>query len=152
MSNVGKMSQVLNAYPVGSIYMSVNSTNPGELFGGTWEQIQGRFLLGQGSGYSAGATGGEANHTLSTSEIPAHNHYQRKPVAGYSGWGNDTLKVSEWGYVFNWNGTTFTNTGYTDYSSHTTVGGNGYTNNTGGGSAHNNMPPYLVVYIWKRTA
>lgn len=55
MSNVGKMSQVLNAYPVGSIYMSVNSTNPGELFGGTWEQIQGRFLLGQGSGYSAGA-------------------------------------------------------------------------------------------------
>lgn len=49
MSNVGKISQVLNAYPVGSIYMSVNSTNPGELFGGTWEQIQGRFLLEQGS-------------------------------------------------------------------------------------------------------
>lgn len=46
MSNVGKTSQVLNAYPIGSIYMSVNSTNPGELFGGTWEQIQGRFLLG----------------------------------------------------------------------------------------------------------
>lgn len=49
MSNVGKISQVLNAYPVGSIYMSVNSTNPDELFGGTWEQIQGRFLLEQGS-------------------------------------------------------------------------------------------------------
>lgn len=70
MSNVGKMSQVLNAYPVGSIYMSVNSTNPGELFGGTWEQIQGRFLLGQGSGYSVGAMGGEANHALSVSELP----------------------------------------------------------------------------------
>ena len=54
MSNVGKMSQVLNAYPVGSIYMSVNSTNPGELFGGTWEQIQGRFLLEQGSGLFCG--------------------------------------------------------------------------------------------------
>lgn len=54
MSNVGKMSQALNAYPVVSIYMSVNSTNSGELFGGTWEQIQGRFLLGQGSSYSAG--------------------------------------------------------------------------------------------------
>lgn len=54
MSNVGKMSQVLNAYPVGSIYMSVNSTNSGELFGGTWEQIQGRFLLEQGSGLFCG--------------------------------------------------------------------------------------------------
>ena len=75
MSNVGKMSQVLNAYPVGSIYMSVNSTNPGELFGGTWEQIQGRFLLGQGSGYSAGAIGGEANHALSDNEMPSHRHW-----------------------------------------------------------------------------
>ena len=74
MSNVGKMSQVLNAYPVGSIYMSVNSTNPGELFGGTWKQIQGRFLLGQGSGYSAGAMGGEASHTLTVAEMPSHYH------------------------------------------------------------------------------
>lgn len=87
MSNVGKMSQVLNAYPVGSIYMSVNSTNPGELFGGTWEQIQGRFLLGQGSGYSAGTVGGEADHALSDREMPSHRHIVSILAKGYSGWG-----------------------------------------------------------------
>ena len=57
-------------YPVGSIYMSVNSTSPAELFGGTWEQIKDTFLLGSGS-YTLGATGGEKTHTLSESELPA---------------------------------------------------------------------------------
>lgn len=148
MSNVGKMSQVLNAYPVGSIYMSVNSTNPGELFGGTWEQIQGRFLLGQGSGYSAGATGGEASHTLSTSEIPAHSHYENIMVQGYSCWGSYT--TSSYSVAIDY--TTGDYHGPNKSLHAATVGQNASTNNTGGGSAHNNMPPYLVVYIWKRTA
>lgn len=138
MSNVGKMSQVLNAYPVGSIYMSVNSTNPGELFGGTWEQIQGRFLLGQGSGYSAGATGGEAEHTLSVSELPSHRHTGLDIDNVYIfGWDNGTKPGTDWMRQLNQGNSTANRitTGY-----------------TGGGSAHNNMPPYLVVYIWKRTA
>ena len=143
MSNVGKMSQVLNAYPVGSIYMSVNSTNPGELFGGTWEQIQGRFLLGQGSGYSAGATGGEASHILTIAEMPAHNHNTPRlngdsnyPIYFPASWGA-SLKGQSLGVA----------------TQVTTNNGFWFVNQTNGsGSAHNNMPPYLVVYIWKRTA
>ena len=55
--------QIDNIYPVGSIYMSVNSTNPGSLFGGTWEQIEGKFLLACDSTYTAGSTGGNSSHT-----------------------------------------------------------------------------------------
>lgn len=63
-------------YPVGSIYMSVNSTSPAVLFGGTWARISGQFLLGAGSGYNAGDAGGNPNglHTLQIEEMPAHNH------------------------------------------------------------------------------
>ena len=74
----------LDAYPVGSIYMSTNSANPGTLFGGTWEAFgQGRVLIGAGEGtdansvkktFTGGATGGEYEHTLTTAEMPAHNH------------------------------------------------------------------------------
>ena len=52
----------LSAWPIGSIYISMVSTNPGTLFGGTWVRMENRFLLGAGSGYAAGATGGEAAH------------------------------------------------------------------------------------------
>lgn len=147
MSNVGKMSQVLNAYPVGSIYMSVNSTNPGELFGGTWEQIQGRFLLGQGSGYSAGTVGGEANHVLSVNEMPEHNYQVHILAKGYSGWGSDGYADSEYST--------------TSWSNPPAYGGShintthvlmGRTGKDGDSQSHNNMPPYLVVYIWKRIA
>lgn len=65
---------IYNLYPVGSIYMSVNSTNPSNYFGGTWEQIKDRFLLACGSTYSNGSTGGETTHTLTVNEIPSHNH------------------------------------------------------------------------------
>ncbi len=77
-----------DVYPIGSIYMSVNAINPGNLFGGKWEQIQNRFLLAAGTSYNNGTTGGSAthtpsgtlsggavgNHTLTVSEIPAHTH------------------------------------------------------------------------------
>lgn len=139
MSNVGKMSQVLNAYPVGSIYMSVNSTNPGELFGGTWEQIQGRFLLGQGSGYSVGAMGGEANHALSVSELPKNIGHLNALSWASNNWMTDgSFSVEQ------------------KHKDRTSPGGSDWGDAlytlSGGGLAHNNMPPYLVVYIWKRTA
>lgn len=147
MSNVGKMSQALNAYPVVSIYMSVNSTNPGELFGGTWEQIQGRFLLGYGSGYSAGATSGEANHVLGINEISECNHWVHILAKGYSRWGSDGYSNGEYSTT-SWSnppayGGSHTNT------THVLMG---QTGKDGGSQSHNNMPPYLVVYIWKRIA
>lgn len=62
-------------YPVGAIYISVSPTSPETLFGfGTWEEIRGRFIIGAGDGYSAEETGGEAAHTLTVNEMPAHEH------------------------------------------------------------------------------
>ena len=108
--------------------MSVNATNPGTLFGGSWEQITGRFLLAAGGGYSAGTTGGEAAHKLTVAEMPAHTHgidYQGIYGAASGPW-NGGVAASGSGTV--------------------------NTKSTGSNSAHNNMPPYLVVYMWKRTA
>lgn len=65
-------------YPIGSIYLSVNNTNPETIFGGKWEQIKDKFLLACGSTYSNGSTGGEATHKLTTNEIPAHSHRVRR--------------------------------------------------------------------------
>lgn len=75
-----KLGTILDAYPVGSIYMSVNSTNPQTLFGGTWERITGKFLLAatdngsSGASQAAGRTGGAASVTLATGNLPSHKH------------------------------------------------------------------------------
>ena len=61
-------------YPVGSIYMSVNSTDPSSFLGGSWAPLKDRFLLAAGDKYAGGSTGGEASHTLTISEMPSHNH------------------------------------------------------------------------------
>ena len=123
-------------YPIGSIYMSVNNTNPGTLFGGTWTQLKDRFLLGAGNTYTNGGTGGSATHTLTVDEIPSHNHSFSYNNSIYDSWnyasesgGNITMKLG------------------------IPISGNKIgIASTGGGKAHNNMPPYLVVYMWKRTA
>ena len=130
---VGSNFVLDNVYPVGSIYMNVNSTNPGTLFGGTWEQIQGRFLLGMSSSYPAGSQGGEAEHTLTISELPNHTH----SIIAYSESGND-YSDSDANLSFTYNTTK--------------KGWSGRTGSVGNNQAHNNMPPYLSVYIWKRTA
>ena len=121
-------------YPVGSIYMSVNATNPKNLFGGTWERIQGRFLLGMSSSYPAGSQGGEATHTLTANEMPNHTHQYIDywTVAAASGTGRQAVK--------------FNNNNYSPESGGLSTG------SSGSGQPHNNMPPYLAVYIWKRTA
>lgn len=119
-------------YPVGSIYMSVNSASPATLFGGTWERIKDQFLLAAGDKYAAGKTGGEATHTLTENEIPAHRHSIWFPNAG--GEQSAAIGYPEAGSKNTW---------YAEASK---------TAGAGGGEAHNNMPPYLSVYVWKRTA
>lgn len=139
------------AYPVGSIYMSMNPTDPGKLFGGKWERIQNTFLLAAGSSYPAGSTGGEATHTLSENEMPNHKHPGATYAAGWNGWPYGTYPFEQTGYIFKWPDV-FVNSGAGDYSGY--VGGTDLpgTQTTGGGAPHNNMPPYLTVYMWQRVA
>lgn len=131
---------MLVLYPVGAVYISVNSTSPASLFGGEWTQIKGRFIIGTGTpennddgtspgsyDFAAGSKGGEATHTLTVDEMPSHAH---KVVTR-------TLAGNFQGY--------FTTTGNT-----TDTIGDIETKSAGGGAAHNNLPPYLAVYMWKR--
>lgn len=231
-------------YPVGSIYMSVNSTNPKDLFGGTWEQLKDRFLLGAGGSYSAGSTGGASTVALETGHLPGHTHSfsatsgsttashthsfsatsgavstghthslnsHTHSIPGHthsfsanfyirhgessgtatlaagtntsvttgaygSSWANgfktasyshkpDRLNIS--GKTGSTSATSGASSGSTGYQSNshthsvsgtTGSGGAGHTHSvsgttgsTGSGTAHNNMPPYLAVYVWKRT-
>ncbi len=118
-------------YPVGSIYMSVNNTNPTTLFGGTWERIEDRFLYGASTDYPLGSTGGEKEVTLTVAQMPSHTHGTglRAQIWYSSGNNNDWNQPPYIGHV----------------SGETTSG------STGGSQPHNNMPPYLAVYMWKRT-
>ena len=129
-------------YPVGSIYMSVNSADPGMLFGGTWQQIKDRFLLSAGDTYAAGNTGGSAKATL-----PSHTHTFGS--GGYQMWG---AKI----------GTGSTEPGNQisgDAKYYAAAKGKSTSNykwlenvDSKGVSdvSQANMPPYLAVYVWQR--
>lgn len=122
-------------YPIGSIYLSVNNANPSTLFGGTWVQIKDKFLLSAGDTYSGGDTGGEATHTLTIDEMPSHTHS--------SGSNSD-------GFVAHATGGGSYSAGYVNASGEMVF--YRQPENSGEGQAHNNMPPYLAVYVWQRTA
>lgn len=184
-------------YPVGSIYMSVNNVSPATLFGfGTWEQIKDTFLLACGDTYSNADTGGASTVTLTTDQIPSHNHSAssdstgahthargKMEIKGAASWQANGIYSGSWGYATadndvsgaltlsktakyggigdsgadspkngiqinfqaskNWTGATESKGDHT----HTIT-----VNANGGGQAHDNMPPYLAVNIWKRTA
>lgn len=141
-------------YPVGSIYLSVNDTDPGELFGGTWLQLKDRFLLAAGNTYAAGKTGGEAAVRLKEKEMPAHTHTEHAKVYGYPGW-EGTLQTDTYGFAFDYTKTTGAAHYYGPGSTIRNVATVSLYSNTGTsgkGEAHNNMPPYLAVYMWKRIA
>lgn len=137
---------LLTVYPVGSIYMSISETSPAALFGGTWESIGGRFLLGADATYTAGSTGGEATHKLTEDELPAlrgtinvhggengSNYWNPVGVFAGSETVDKYIKVS---------GSTLTSA-----SSIT-----GLDFSAGNDVPHNNMPPWEAVNIWKRVA
>lgn len=126
-------------YPIGSIYMSTANTSPAAFLGGTWEQIKDRFLLSAGDDYSAGGSGGEANHTLTVDEMPSHTHVQNPHKHEIY---TSATSPKGTGHVTGDSSGTARNTWIKDTTA---------TNkNTGGGVSHNNMPPYLTVYMWKR--
>ena len=123
-------------YPIGSIYISTIATNPSELFGfGVWERIEDTFLLASGSKYAPGSTGGESEHTLTTEELPEHTHtFYRHQL-----WDNETIEpaATKKGY------------GVTNKTINVYIDN---TSSVGSNQAHNNMPPYLAVYVWKRNS
>lgn len=169
-------------YPVGAIYLSVSNVSPSTLFGGTWERIGvGRTLVSaygedtdgtmaadtntysgygtydittlNGDAFTAGVTGGAPDHVLTKDQMPSHTHTQN--AHHHAGLRSGSVS----GTVVK---------GGSDYCSSGSISGLGsnsraknviYTvnttatnQNTGGGLAHTNMPPYLAVYMWKRTA
>lgn len=135
---VPTMTAILEAvYPVGAIYISVMNADPSVVFGfGTWQQVEDRFLLAAGSTYEAGSTGGEAEHVLTIAEMPAHNHRLKTDI-------NSPDYNVTWPEWFEYTDGWTQDAGETEApATHTT--------STGGGVAHNNMPPYLVVYVWQR--
>ena len=114
-------------YPIGSIYITTNGTDPQNIFGGKWERLKDRFLLACGDTYAFGLTGGEATHKLTVEEMPKHTH---KGIIGY------TNQPGYYGRLYlGSEGTNFDDQNY-----------------VGGDQAHNNMPPFLAVYMWKRIA
>lgn len=150
-AKLDKTALLDGVYPVGSLYLSVSAANPATLFGGTWERLKDRFLLGAGDTYAAGATGGEATHTLTTAEMPSHTHRTRV-LYDQSGFGYTSntyeiylKKLTDSDYFASTGGESGTLTDVNTRNLRPTV-------STGGNAAHNNLPPYLAVYIWKRTA
>lgn len=165
-SKLSESSNILEkVYPVGSIYMNAtNSRNPATIFGfGTWVQISaGRVLLGAGTAdsgtvYNAGNTGGEEKAPLTLDNIPSHTHGASMNSAGnhthsmYMTYGSNEPSGQRLSLIRRTEGTgMYSSTiGINEAGNHThfiTI------NNTGGNTPHNNMQPYLVVYIFKRTA
>jgi microcystin-dependent protein len=165
---------ILQSHPVGSYLFTSNSADPSTYMGGVWEQVKGRFLYALEDGQSVGETGGEKSHTLTTAETPSHTHGASETAAGdhwhYVGIfnQNNTIYTETYaghGYlksgVLQWTsgtvgtaGSMWSGVGTGDPAGCTSItGGHTHTltiGSTGGGSAHNNMPPYLAVYVFKR--
>ena len=150
-------------YPIGSIYMSVVNMSPSNLFGGEWEQLKDKFLLGAGDSYTAGSTGGASTVTLTESQMPSHTHTQNAHSHSFDTGGATTKLIRvgdvDWGYTGARAMSYTSGNYYYPYSTKNTGGiaeatGTASTTatnqNKGGGQAHNNMPPYLTVYMWKR--
>ena len=129
----------------------MNSVNPGTLFGGTWVAWgAGRVPVGISTSDTSfntpEKTGGEKNHTLTISEIPSHKH--RMTHLPYLWADVDDNASTNTTRLYGWNSGSAATRGGISWQKDET----GWYEAIGGGSAHNNMPPYIVCYMWKRTA
>lgn len=139
------------AFPIGAIFSSTSSSNPATSLGfGTWTAFgEGRVLVGAGSGFAGGATGGSADavvpshtHTATSSvSDPTHNH----PTQGFTG----NFNGSNFFPVYNGgvnSATVINNAASTGITVSTTIA------STGVSATNANLQPYVVVYMWTRTA
>lgn len=156
-------------YPVGSIYWSKNATNPSNLFGGTWVQIEDTFILAAGSEYKINTSGGESEHTLALTEMPSHDHGVgsfavngtveiRHSAGGATVYaqtsGALTAEANNGTQVWSNASQLVAQSGTLDIIRLNAKDGNGFTGRSeirGMGTAHNNMPPYITAYCWERT-
>lgn len=146
-SQSGNLGLLDLIYPVGSIYMSVNNVSPQTFIGGTWERIQDTFLLSAGTTYSAGSTGGSATHSHTDGSLVAE--IETFTVSDLGRWYMD-YSVKSSGTEWTQENRIFTGDSYQEPTfSEPGNGGVGVVGETGTASS---MPPYLTVYMWKRTA
>ena len=153
-----KFFSALDAYPVGSIYLAVDNVSPAVKFGGTWAKIEDCFLMAAGTKYQAGSTGGEADHTLTIEEMPAHSHY-----AGNNAEGSEEAAAARFNTAPGLASSNIARKEVGEDSSSSIwvlAQTNGYgqltqtlkTADTGGGQAFSILPPYMAVHVWYRTA
>ena len=141
------------AYPVGSVYMSTESTSPASLFGGTWTQLKDRFLLGAGDTYVAGGTGGVVSHSHSASSMYADMFIMKSTAENRSKGiiGMKVKKLSNWSNDYNYTLQDNKTLDRGEYGSG--IISTQYGVNVGGDTTSgSNLPPYLAVYMWKRIA
>ena len=127
-----KRAALLAANPVGKLWASDDPTSPASIVGGTWEQIKDRFILAAGDTYAAGSTGGEAFHVLTEDELPEYNPEITVTSETHNSYSRHAVNHIEW--TESWSTYGYCVTGI------------------GSGSQHNNMPPYVAMYAWKRIA
>ena len=152
--------QLDNIYPVGSIYMSVNNTDPGTLFGGTWQAIaEGTFVMAAGNTYTSGSTGGKRDYIAA--DMPSHSHtrgtmeitgwFQMDPQNGY-------IRVHSVGGAFTRSGSGTQDVGVSGGAASQPIRADFTASNTWTGSTSVSgtnttaeiVPPYLAVYMWQR--
>ena len=127
-------------YPIGSYYWSEKNTSPSDIFGGSWTKIRGRFLFASDSNHDVGSTGGSERHTLTIDEMPRHSHEYKK----FRSFGSNNFGRPD--------GNSFTYPcNLTDHKDYYEFLETYSTTSVGGGSSHNNMPPFLTANCWKRT-
>lgn len=136
---------LLEAHPIGSIYQSIDNTDPSILFGGTWERIEGRFIMGASDTYPAGSTGGSSTHTHDVSGNAAIG-----VVSNTTAYDSSGAKISEEFPIGLYAHTH-------EYDSPFDRGNASYSTmkcikTKGNANEQSNMPPYVAVYVWRRVA